>query len=181
MTLPAEGVARLMHFVDDRLGQLRMTRDEAVRRGFPNPSTLAAVRNRDKQRTPQVRTLLRIDRTLGWQPGSAAVVLLGGFPLTVTARTTDNVRAKEKSATPLSAAEVVERLLEQLRDEVDRARDDVHAAGDRLDRLYAVHNRLVQEFDVDPDLLHAFTVEETAEALPPARARRDTKSSAAKR
>ena len=75
MTVPADGVPRLMHFVDARLTKLRMSREEANRRGFPNFSTLAAVRDRDTQNTPRVRTLLRIDRTLGWQPGSAG----GGF------------------------------------------------------------------------------------------------------
>ena len=99
MTVPADGVPRLMHFVDARLEQLRMTKDEAVRRGFPDPDTLAKVRDRSTQNTPRVRTLLRIDRTVGWQPGSSAVVLLGGNPLSLTARPTKGMRAKEQAAT----------------------------------------------------------------------------------
>ncbi|MBY0290957.1 MAG: hypothetical protein K2X52_28035 [Mycobacteriaceae bacterium] len=156
MTVPADGVARLMHFVDARLGQLRMSKEEANRRGFPHPSTLAAVRARDSQHTPTVRTLLRIDRTLGWQPGSAAVVLLGGTPLSVTARTTRNVRAHEKSSTPMTAQDVIDRLLGQLHDEIERARLDVRAADDRLQRLYTVHERLSQEFRVDHTLVEEF-------------------------
>lgn len=156
MTVPADGVARLMHFVDARLGQLRMSKEEANRRGFPHPSTLAAVRARDSQHTPTVRTLLRIDRTLGWQPGSAAVVLLGGTPLSVTARTTRNVRAHEQSSTPMTAQDVIDRLLGQLHDEIERARNDVRAADDRLQRLYTVHERLSQEFRVDHTLVEEF-------------------------
>ena len=66
MTAPANGVPRLMHLVDTRLEQLRISKQEAARRGFPNPTTLAKVRDRDVQKTPTVRTLLRIDRGLGW-------------------------------------------------------------------------------------------------------------------
>jgi hypothetical protein len=145
-----------MHFVDARLAQLRMSKEEAARRGFPNPSTLAKVRDRDTQNTPTVRTLLRIDRTLGWQPGSAAVVLLGGNPLTVTARTTRAVRARERAAKPMTADEVVSRLLEQLRDEIARISKDLAGLDDRLDRLYVVHNRLLEEFRIDEHLLHEF-------------------------
>jgi hypothetical protein len=146
MTVPADGVPRLMHFVDARLAQLRMSKEEAARRGFPNPGTLAKVRDRDNQNTPTVRTLLRIDRTLGWQPGSAAVVMLGGNPLTVSARTTRAVKAKEKTARPMTADEVVTRLLDQLHDEITRTRRNVADLSDRLQRLHAIHTSLVEEF-----------------------------------
>jgi hypothetical protein len=156
MTAPANGVPRLMHLVDTRLEQLRMTKQEAAGRGFPNPSTLAKVRDNDVQNTPTVRTLLRIDRALGWQPGSAAVILLGGFPLTVTARTSKGVRAREMAARPVTGAEVVNRLLDQLGDEIARTRNDLTNLGDRLDRLCTVHSRLVDEFRVDKKLLRDF-------------------------
>src|SRR5258708_30164727 len=102
MTAPANGVPRLMHLVDTRLEQLRMTKQEAARRGFSNPSTLAKVRDNDVQNTPTVRTLLRIDRALGSQPGSAAVILLGGFPLTLTTRTSNGVRPRALAAKPVN-------------------------------------------------------------------------------
>jgi hypothetical protein len=156
MTAPLDGVPRLMHFVDARLEQLRISKQEAARRGFPNPSTLAKVRDRDVQNTPTVRTLLRIDRALGWQPGSAAVVLLGGNPLSVTARTTKGVRARERSARPVTADEVVSRLLSRLEDEINSARADVAALSDRVDRLCTAHRRLVEEFEVDKKLLRDF-------------------------
>jgi hypothetical protein len=156
MSAPVNGVARLMQFVDTRLEQLRMTKQEAAGRGFPNPSTLAKVRDNDVQNTPTVRTLLRIDRALGWQSGSAAVILLGGFPLTVTARTSKGVRASEMAANPVTGQEVVNRLLDQLGDEIARTRKDLTALGDRLDRLCTVHSRLVDEFRVDTKLLRDF-------------------------
>src|SRR5258707_2817971 len=156
MTAPTKGVPRLMHFVDTRLEQLRMTKQEAAGRGFPNPSTLAKVRDNDVQNTPTVRTLLRIDRALGWQPGSSAVILLGGFPLTVTARTSKGVRAREMAAVPVTGQEVVNRLLDHLGDEIACTRKDLSALGDRLDRLCTAHSRLADEFRVDTKLLRDF-------------------------
>ena len=162
MTVPADGVARLTHFIDARLQQLRMTKDEAVRRGFPDPDTLAKIRSRATQKTPRVRTLLRIDRTLGWQPGSAAVALLGGTPLTLTARSTKGVLARERAAQPMTADEVVQRLLAQLHDEIALTRTDLLGAAERLQRLQIVHNRLVEEFHVDEHLLREFDTDDEA-------------------
>jgi hypothetical protein len=156
MAVPDDGVPRLMHHVDARLSQLQMSKEEAVRRGFPDPSTLAKVRDRDHQATPTVRTLLRIDRTLGWEPGSAAVVLLGGHPLSVTARTTRRVHAHAEAATPMTADEVMTRLLDQLGDEITKTREDLAAVGDRVERLCAVHDRLAEEFRIDEHLVDEF-------------------------
>jgi len=154
MDVPSDGVARLIHFVDARLGQLRMSKEEAVRRGFPDPDTLPKVRY--THGTPKVRTLLRIDRTLGWQPGSSAVVLVGGTPLSLTARTTRGVRAKESAAQPLTADAVIERLLTQLSDEIGRARDDLRRVDERVRRLSGVHARLAAELRVDEGLVREF-------------------------
>ncbi len=137
-----------MHFVDARLEQLQLSKVQAARRGFPNPSTLAKVRDRDTQHTPTVRTLLRIDRALGWQPGSAAVLLLGGNPRTVTARTTRGVRVKEQAAEPMTPDEVIARLLGQLRDEVTATRRALSDVDHRLEHLMVVHDRISEEFGV---------------------------------
>jgi hypothetical protein len=145
-----------MHFVDARLDQLHLSKEEAARRGFPHPDTLAKVRDRDTQNTPTVRTLLRIDRALGWQPGSAAVVVLGGKPLSVTARTTKGVRARERAAKPMTADEVVGRLLTQLGDEITRVHKELVVVDERVQRLRTVHDRLDAEFRVDEDLRHEF-------------------------
>lgn len=157
--MPAEGVARLIYFVDARLQQLGISKEEAARRGFPNPTTLAKVRDRDTQHTPRVRTLLRIDRALGWQPGSSAVVLLGGNPLSVTARLTRGVRAREASARPVSADEIVTRLLDQLNAEIAGLRGDMAGLDARLQRLHTVHRSLTDEFRLDDRLLDEYAAE----------------------
>src|SRR5260370_18990596 len=97
---------------------------------------------------------LRIDSALGCQPGSAAVVLLGGHPLTVTARTSKGVRAREKAAKPMTGDEVG--LLDQLGDEINCTRMDLATLGDRLDRLHMAHRQRVEEFRADETLLHDF-------------------------
>jgi hypothetical protein len=150
MTVPADGVPRLMHFVDARLARLKITKEEAAERGFPDPSTLAKVRDRDAQRAPTVRTLLRIDGGLGWQPGSAAVVLLGGHPLTVTARSTEATRARAHSARPVTADEVVSRLLDQLGEQIDAARRDLEAIAKRVEHLGELHEALGDTFRYEP-------------------------------
>ena len=143
MTVPTDGVPRLMHFVDARLAQLKMSKEEAARRGFPDPSTLSKVRDRNTQRTPTVRTLVRIDNGLGWQPGSSAVVLLGGFPLTVTARRTAATRTRADNARPVTAEEVVSRLLDQLGSQIEAARREVKVVAGRVDRLGELHRALL--------------------------------------
>jgi hypothetical protein len=162
MTVPADGVPRLIHFVDTRLAQLQMTKTEAVRRGFPNASTLAKIRGRDHQQSPRVRTLLRIDRTLGWQPGSAAVVLLGGTPLTISTRTTRAVRTREATAQPLTPQDVVLRTLDTVRAEISRVREQADQLGQRIDRLAQAYDHLVEEFSVDPDLIDDYAGAEVA-------------------
>ena len=80
MTAPANGVARLMQFVDTRLEQLRLTKQ------------------------------------------------------------------------PVTGEEVVNRLLDQLGDEIACTRKDLTALGDRLDRLCTAHSRLPDEFRADTKL-----------------------------
>ena len=114
MSPPANGIERLMHHVDVRLEQLGLTKTDLTRRGGPESSALHEIRDRRGQNTPRVGTLLRLDRCLGWEPGSAAAVLLGGKPLTVTARA-----AMGEGLTPRA---VLDRLLSHLRADVDAAR-----------------------------------------------------------
>jgi hypothetical protein len=152
-----------MYFVDARLAQLHLSKKQAAQRGFPSPSTLAKVRDSHEQTTPTVRTLLRIDRALGWQPGSAAVTMLGGSPLTVTARTTGTAKARDEATQPMSANEVVHRLLGQLRDEITRTRRQVSGLDDHVDRLAAVHDRLAAEFSVSESLAKQFLADDAFE------------------
>ena len=78
--VPKEGPERLIHFVKQRLADLGMTQEELAARGGPDRSTLGKLRSRPGQHTPTVATLVAYDDTLGWERGSAAVVLLGGTP-----------------------------------------------------------------------------------------------------
>ena len=68
MTVPADGVDRLIHFVDARLTQLNLSKEEVARRGGPGVDTLAKIRGRAAQRSPQVGTLLRWTPHWGGSP-----------------------------------------------------------------------------------------------------------------
>ena len=61
MTVPANGIERLIHFVDARIAQLNLSKEEVARRGGPNPDTLAKIRARTTSRTPNVETLLAVE------------------------------------------------------------------------------------------------------------------------
>jgi hypothetical protein len=76
--LPADGIKRLLFFLEDRLAQLRWTREDLAAAGGPAPSTLYKAGQRQGGLAP--RTLARLDFALGWQEGSAARVLAGASP-----------------------------------------------------------------------------------------------------
>jgi hypothetical protein len=147
MTAPASGVARLIHFVDARIAQLRLTKDEVSRRGGPSADTLTKLRRRGDQAKPTIATLARYDAALGWQPGSAAHTLIGGLPQSLTAR-----RRGTKPATPaITEDDIVARFTRQLRDEITRLaalRDDLDT---RITRMQDIHNGLIEVLDIDHD------------------------------
>jgi len=75
---PDSGVARLDYFVARRLAMLRISRGELARRGGPSRSTLnKAITG---ARPLSAATLMRLDASLGWAPGSATAILRGGTP-----------------------------------------------------------------------------------------------------
>jgi hypothetical protein len=78
MHAPTEGIERLQHFVTERRRSLNISRAQMFHRGGPSPSTMnkAVTGARGLSRS----TLERLDRALGWTPGSAAAVLDGGTP-----------------------------------------------------------------------------------------------------
>lgn len=67
-----------MFFVEDRLAQLRWTREDLAAAGGPASATLRKAVQRGGGLTP--RSLTRLDLALGWQDGSAERVLRGGSP-----------------------------------------------------------------------------------------------------
>jgi hypothetical protein len=158
MTAPADGIDRLIYYVDARLAQLNLSKEEVARRGGPSTDTLAKIRVSADQRTPMVDTLLRLDRSLGWQPGSSAVVLLGGQPLSLTARRRRKTLAKQRDARPVDEAEILDRLTAELAEEIARLEGDRDAVTVRIQRLRTVHDHLVAELTVDEELLADYGV-----------------------
>lgn len=78
MEVPTGGITRLQHFVTERRHALNISRAEVQARGGPSPSTMnKALAGSRRLSRP---TLGRLDRALGWAPGSAAAVLQGGTP-----------------------------------------------------------------------------------------------------
>ncbi|GAA2424466.1 hypothetical protein [Mycolicibacterium llatzerense] len=116
MSAPADGVDRLIYFVEQRIGQLRMSKDEVTRRGGPARDTLTKLRGLEGQRRPTVAVLARLDATMGWHPGSSAVTLLGGQPLSVTNSLTpaEGRRGSGRALREVTPDEVIERLVEQV-------------------------------------------------------------------
>lgn len=147
MTAPAEGIDRLIHFVEARLAQLKLSKTEVARRGGPAVDTLTKARRRQGQNTPTVATLLRLDAVLGWQPGSAAVAMVGGNPLSLLARRRW-ARQSKHPLQPLNEGEIEQRLTTQLREELDRLEDDRAAVDRRIELL----RRVIVELSPDEDL-----------------------------
>lgn len=71
-------MGRLLFFVEDRLAQLRWTREDLAAAGGPAPSTLYKAAERGGGLS--VKTLARLDVALSWQEGSAKWTLAGGSP-----------------------------------------------------------------------------------------------------
>lgn len=67
-----------MFFLEDRLAQLRWTRNDLAAAGGPARSTLTKARLREGSLAP--RTLAQLDVALGWQEGSAQAIVAGGSP-----------------------------------------------------------------------------------------------------
>lgn len=155
MTVPAEGIDRLIHFVDARLAQLKLSKKEIARRGGPGADTLSKVRGRQGQNTPTVATLLRLDAVLGWQPGSAAVALVGGTPLSVLARR-KRVRYSKQPPQALGEGEIEQRLTAQLRDELQRLEEDRAAVDRRIELL----QRVIVELAPDDELAAQYDTSE---------------------
>ena len=167
MTVPADGVDRLIHFVEARMAQLNLSKEEVARRGGPGVDTLSKVRYRHStQRTPMVGTLLRLDRALGWERGSSAVVLAGGSPLSLTAKRSRRTNRRDtQPGQPMTDHEILHRLVSQLRDEIARLEGDRDAIDQRVTRLRTLRDRFAAELDVDEDLLAEYAAAEAPSAV----------------
>ena len=69
---------RLLFFLENRLAQLRWTREDLAAAGGPAPSTLRKAGQRGGGLTR--RTLARLDFAVGWEQGSSQNILAGRNP-----------------------------------------------------------------------------------------------------
>ncbi|WP_273735441.1 helix-turn-helix domain-containing protein [Mycolicibacterium septicum] len=76
--IPESGTARLLFFMEQRLAQLRWSRENLAAEGGPSPSTV--YKSLLGGRQPTERTLARLELALGWQAGSSHRILSGGAP-----------------------------------------------------------------------------------------------------
>jgi hypothetical protein len=165
MTVPANGVERLMHFVDARIEQLQLSKADVERRGGPSRDTLRKLQGRSGQNTPLVGTLLRYDDALGWYRGSAAVTLLGGQPLS---RTAFLRRRKKPEPDPLTGDKVAAHLAGLLGDEIAALESDRDNLNVRISRMRHLHEALVAEWVIDPALVADYEAQDdtAADAAP---------------
>lgn len=110
MEAPEQGIERLHHFVTERRHALGLSRAAMFARGGPSPSTMLKARSGDRALSQP--TLQRIDRALGWAPGSAETVMNGGTP-------TSHIPAPSDAACP--AHEHVVTVLESTRTQLHTA------------------------------------------------------------
>ena len=150
MTVPANGVERLMHFVDARLEQLQLSKVDVERRGGPSRDTLRKLQGRSGHNTPLVGTLLRYDDALGWYRGSSAVTLVGGQPLS---RTAFLRRRKKPETQPRTGNEVAAHLTGLLGEEIAALESDRDNLNVRISRMRRLHEALVAEWVIDPALV----------------------------
>lgn len=114
---PDSGVARLDYFVARRLAILRISRGELARRGGPSRSTLnKAITG---ARLLSAATLMRLDASLGWAPGSATAILDGGSPSARLPRTGAGDVCSAEHAHVLKVLHTLEGLLGDCRELVD--------------------------------------------------------------
>jgi hypothetical protein len=76
--IPADGIPRLIFFMEDRMAQLRWTRADLAAAGGPSTTTMNAATQRGGRLA--TRTLARLDVALNWQEGSSARTVAGGSP-----------------------------------------------------------------------------------------------------
>jgi len=162
MTVPADGVDRLIYFVENRIAQLGLSKDEVARRGGPVRDTLTKIRGLEGQRRPTVDVLMRLDATMGWHAGSSAVILLGGQPLSLTITAgahqgdTASVSApvrrgrRRRTVQPVTVEEIIDRLVQQVDDQI-REVENVLAG------LRGVRQALSDELIADEDLRAAYS------------------------
>jgi hypothetical protein len=111
--IPPDGVRRLIFFLENRLAQLRWTREDLTAAGGPAPSTLYKAAQRGGGLG--IRTLARLDVALGWQEGSAHSILSGGSPAVRISEQVQSCSAEMDAALRHAECAGVARCAEDLR------------------------------------------------------------------
>jgi hypothetical protein len=76
--IPEHGIGRLLFYLEQRLAQLRWTRDDLADHGGPSPSTV--YKSLVWGRAPTARTLAKLEIAVGWAAGSSQRILVGEAP-----------------------------------------------------------------------------------------------------
>jgi hypothetical protein len=116
--IPNDGPGRLLFFVEQRLAQLGWTREDLATQGGPSPSTFYKLVRQAVR--PTARTIVRLDRALGWEAGSSHAVMAGGAPslsvscelATVSARIDAELACCQDSGAKKTAAELRDFLMD---------------------------------------------------------------------
>jgi len=111
--IPTEGVRRLLFFLENRLAQLRWTREDLAAAGGPAASTLRKASRRDGGLTR--RTLARLDFAVGWQEGSSQNILAGRSPSVGVSAQIEACSAKVDAALRQAECPGVTRCAEELK------------------------------------------------------------------
>ncbi len=112
--IPIDGTERLLFFLNQRLAQLRWSREELAAQGGPSPSTVYKALGRRRH-----ERMARLELALGWQAGSAHRILEGGAPAisitqevaTVASRIDQELARGESMGVTRTAKELREFLL----------------------------------------------------------------------
>lgn len=112
--IPDAGPARLLFFVEQRLAHLNWTRDDLAKADGPSPSTLYKM-SREAVR-PTERTIVKLDRALGWEPGSSHEIMAGGAPSLSITREVETVSARIDSELARGEGAGVHKTARELRE-----------------------------------------------------------------
>lgn len=105
----------MLFFVEQRLAQLGWTREDLAAHGGPSASTLYKMMVRQAV-VPTERTIVRLDRALGWEPGSVRATLAGGSPTVSISVEAETVSARIDTELARCEASGVKRTAQELRE-----------------------------------------------------------------
>ena len=136
--IPDAGTGRLLFFLEQRLAQLRWTREDLAANGGPSPSTV--YKSLAGGRTPTPRTLARLEIALGWAAGSTQRILAGEAPALAIHQQIQGVSVRID--TELSHGEAL-----GVRQTAAELRDFLLGVAGRLERFYTAELPVAEALD----------------------------------